>query len=41
MYGFTVLELRILHIYETLYDELQPYFGQKSYNYIIEIPMVL
>ena len=28
--GFTVLELSKLHMYETYYDKLQPYFGQEN-----------
>ena len=28
--GFTVLELSKLHMYETFYDILQPYFGQEN-----------
>ena len=28
--GFTILELSKLHMYETYYDILQPYFGQES-----------
>ena len=28
--GFAVLELSKLHMYETYYDKLQPYFGQKN-----------
>ena len=28
--GFTVLELSKLHMYETYYDILQPYFGQEN-----------
>ena len=28
--GFAVLELSKLHMYETYYDELQPYFGQEN-----------
>ena len=28
--GFTVLELSKLHMYETYYDKLQPYFGRKN-----------
>ena len=28
--GFSVLQLSKLHMYETLYDKLQPYFGQES-----------
>ena len=28
--GFTVLELSKLHVYETYYDILQPYYGQKN-----------
>ena len=27
--GFTILELSKLHMYETYYDKLQPYFGQE------------
>ena len=30
--GFVVLELSKLHMYETYYDKLQPYFGQKSFQ---------
>ena len=30
--GFTILELSKLHLYETYYDTLQPYFGQKSWQ---------
>ena len=30
--GFTVLELSKLLMYETYYDKLQPYFGQKNLN---------
>ena len=30
---FTILELNELHLYETYYDKLQPYFGEK----IIEV----
>ena len=26
---FTILELSKLHMYETYYDTLQPYFGQE------------
>ena len=37
--GFAILELSKLHMYETYYDTLQPYFGQKKYNYIILIRM--
>ena len=33
--GFSVLELSKLHMYETYYDILQPYFGLKIYNFII------
>ena len=33
--GFAILELSKLHVYETYYDNLQRYFGQKVYNYII------
>ena len=28
--GFAKLKLSKLHMYETYYDTLQPYFGQKS-----------
>ena len=28
--GFAVLELSKLHLYETYYDRLQPYFGQEN-----------
>ena len=28
--GFAILELSKLHMYETYYDNLQPYFGQKN-----------
>ena len=28
--GFTILELSKLHMYETYYDTLQPYFGQED-----------
>ena len=28
--GFSVLELSKLHMYETYYDKLQPYFGEKN-----------
>ena len=28
--GFAVLELSKLHLYETYYDKLQPYFGEKN-----------
>ena len=28
--GFAVLELSKLHMYETYYDELQPFFGRKN-----------
>ena len=28
--GFAVLELSKLHMYETYYDKLQPFFGQKN-----------
>ena len=30
--GFAVLELSKLHMYETYYDKLQPYFGQEIYQ---------
>ena len=29
-FGFAVLELSKLHKYETYYDKLQPYFGEKN-----------
>ena len=28
--GFAILELSKLHMYETYYDTLQPYFGQEK-----------
>ena len=28
--GFAILELNKLHMYETYYDKLQPYFGEES-----------
>ena len=28
--GFAILELNRLHVYETYYDKLQPYFGQEK-----------
>ena len=28
--GFAVLELSNMHMYETYYDKLQPYFGQEN-----------
>ena len=28
--GFAILELSKLHMYETCYDKLQPYFGQEN-----------
>ena len=28
--GFAILELSKLHMYETYYDKLQPYFGQEN-----------
>ena len=28
--GFVILELSELHMYETYYDKLQPFFGQKN-----------
>ena len=30
--GFAILELSKLHTYETYYDTLQPYFGQKNFT---------
>ena len=38
--GFSVLELRKLLMYQTYYDNIQPHFGEKIYNYIIWIPIV-
>ena len=38
--GFAVLELSKLLLYETYYDILHAYFGEKSYNYIIWILIV-
>ena len=29
-FGFAILELSKLHMYETYYDSLQPYFGQEN-----------
>ena len=34
--GFAVLELSKLHMYESYYDKLQPYFGEK----IIQCPYI-
>ena len=28
--GFSILEVKKLHMYETYYDTLQPYFGKKT-----------
>ena len=28
--GFAILKLSKLHMYETYYDEIQPYFGQEN-----------
>ena len=28
--GFTILELSMLHMYETYFDTLQPYFGHEN-----------
>ena len=28
--GFAILELSKLHMYETYYDKLQPFFGQEN-----------
>ena len=28
--GFAILELSKLHLYETYYDKIQPYFGQEN-----------
>ena len=35
--GFPVLELSKLYIYETDYEELEHYLGEKKYNYTIWI----
>ena len=35
--GFSVLELSELLMYETFYDIIQPYIGQKKHNYVIWI----
>ena len=34
--GFAVLELSKLHMYETYYDILQPYFGEKNLQVVEE-----
>ena len=41
--GFTILELSKLHMYETYYDTLQPYFGQEilQLHYIDTDGMIL
>ena len=41
--GFSILELSKLHLYETYYDTLQPYFGQKilQLHYIDTDGMIL
>ena len=41
--GFAILELSNLHMYETCYDTLQPYFGQenKQLDYIDKDGMIL
>ena len=41
--GFTILELRKLHMYETYYDKLQPYFEQENLqlHYIDKDGMIL
>ena len=41
--GFTILELSKLHMYETYYDTLQPYFGEKKLqlHYIDRDGMIL
>ena len=41
--GFAILELSKLHMYETYYDTLQPYFGQENLqlNYIDTDGMIL
>ena len=30
--GFPVLELSKLHLYDTYYDKLEPYFGQENFQ---------
>ena len=32
--GFAILELSKLHMYETYYDKLQPYFGEERVQLI-------
>ena len=32
--GFALLELNEVHMYETIYEKLQPYLEGKIYNYI-------
>ena len=41
--GFAILELSKLHMYETYYDTLQPYFGQENFqlHYIDTDGMIL
>ena len=41
--SFSILELSRLHIFETYYDKLQPYFGQESLqlHYIDTYGMIL
>ena len=41
--GFVVLELSTLHMCETYYDKLQPYFGEKNLHlhYIVTDAFVL
>ena len=41
--GFSILKLSKLHMYETYYDTLQPYFGQKNLqlHYIDTYGMIL
>ena len=38
--GFAILELIKLLMYETYYDKLQSYFGEKTYSYITWIVIV-
>ena len=35
--GFAVLEVSKLHMYETFYDILQPYFGQEK----VQLPYIV
>ena len=38
--GFAKLKISKLHMYETYYDKLKPYWDWKAYNYKISIRMV-